>query len=1052
MADNHTQLFKLLSDPPVPYRSAPFWAWNDTLDPEELNRQIQEMAGQGIGGFFIHSREGLETEYLGERWMECVGSAVDEARRQGMEAWIYDEDKWPSGSAGGLVSASDAPAFTAKGLTAQLLEDCSRDSLERVFSESGLLGVYALQFRPGPASSELSGFRRILSPEEFENSEETPPVCLVCRMETSGPSEWYNNLAPTDSLNPEGIRKFLALTHEEYESRFGSDFGKTIRGFFTDEPNFCDFFSHFTPGRPWLPWSAGLAEVFARDRSCDPAEILPLLFFHGPGEEKARYDYWLTLTEQFSAAYMKQISLWCEQRGLELTGHVLYENDLGYSVRVSGAAMPHYRHMHAPGIDLLGDQRQEYLTVKQCTSVANQFDRKMVITETYGCTGWDFSFAGQKRLGDWQFVMGVNRRCQHLALYSFTGCRKRDYPPSFNYHNGWWEYNRGLEEYFARLSVCVTEGQVHRDILVIHPMSSFWMKSGSAMDEDLGRVEMNMGWLDDHILSLNKEGDRYNKLAEMLLRSHFDFDFGDELIMRDEGNCEEGVLSIGSGRYKTVVVPGVDNLMSSTLDLLESFLESGGSLLWVGAPASYVDGSPSKRSDSLSLYPGFRVAGDYRELLSLLESSVNRAVSLYDDPGNELKGFLSMSRSQGKTEILTLVNTEDREQQVVIHFGKRGRLFSYDPLRDIRREEAAVLREGDPGMTLSTVFTAEESRVFFILTDEAPMETRREPFYRHPHRIEKLALSFPLSAEYDLTAENVLTLDTCRFRRDQGPWSDICSVWQGQKALRQDLGMPQVYYNGAPQRYSWLSPEEERTLYPLTLEFEFTVEYIPEGPVYAAIEKSREFRVFCNDLPCELTEETFLDRALNKFSLPRLKKGVNRLTVSLDYCDATELEDIYILGSFGVSPERSITELPGKLRAGDWTFQGLFHYPGNVRYRYTLPALSSSWRGKPLQLKLGAFGGTLAVIRINSGPPLYGLKENSCLEIGDSLFFDRENRVEVEVVGSLRNMMGPFHRSFTSCSRISWEDFRTEGVSFFPEYQVVPMGILGEVALISAVE
>lgn len=121
------------------------------------------------------------------------------------------------------------------------------------------------------------------------------------------------------------------------------------------------------------------------------------------------------------------------KRGLRTTGHILYENDLGYQTRVCGAAMPQLRYLHNPGIDLLGAQTDEYLTVKQCASVAHQYERSMTISEAYGCTGWELDFSTQKWAGDWQFALGITRRCQHLALYSITGCRKRDCPPVFNY-------------------------------------------------------------------------------------------------------------------------------------------------------------------------------------------------------------------------------------------------------------------------------------------------------------------------------------------------------------------------------------------------------------------------------------------------------------------------------------------------------------------------------------------------------------------------------------------------------------------------------------------
>ncbi|MBN2927651.1 MAG: hypothetical protein JTJ12_09555, partial [Eubacterium sp.] len=138
--------------------------------------------------------------------------------------------------------------------------------------------------------------------------------------------------------------------------------------------------------------------------------------------------------------------------------------------------------------------------------VAHQYGKKHTISETYGCTGWDFGFDGQKWLGDWQYVMGIDRRCQHLAQYSISGCRKRDYPPVFSYQTTWWDYNKRMEDYFSRLSICESMGEVVRKILVIHPMSSIWTKSRSSFDEDFNHIEMNMGWMDKHITDLNKWG------------------------------------------------------------------------------------------------------------------------------------------------------------------------------------------------------------------------------------------------------------------------------------------------------------------------------------------------------------------------------------------------------------------------------------------------------------------------------------------------------------------------------------------------------------------
>lgn len=88
---------EILEKPGKEFRSAPFWAWNEKINEKESKFQIQEMCDKGMGGFFIHSREGLETPYLSEEWMAQVGTAVQEAKEKGLEVWIYDEDKWPSG-------------------------------------------------------------------------------------------------------------------------------------------------------------------------------------------------------------------------------------------------------------------------------------------------------------------------------------------------------------------------------------------------------------------------------------------------------------------------------------------------------------------------------------------------------------------------------------------------------------------------------------------------------------------------------------------------------------------------------------------------------------------------------------------------------------------------------------------------------------------------------------------------------------------------------------------------------------------------------------------
>jgi hypothetical protein len=99
-------LYDQFLTPPNEYRGKPFWSWNGELHEEELIRQIHNLKRMGFGGFFMHSRTGLATEYLGGEWFRLTNRCAVESAKLNMEAWLYDEDRWPSGTAGGIVTVN----------------------------------------------------------------------------------------------------------------------------------------------------------------------------------------------------------------------------------------------------------------------------------------------------------------------------------------------------------------------------------------------------------------------------------------------------------------------------------------------------------------------------------------------------------------------------------------------------------------------------------------------------------------------------------------------------------------------------------------------------------------------------------------------------------------------------------------------------------------------------------------------------------------------------------------------------------------------------------
>lgn len=108
--ERSTQPFdpQVWANPPAEYRGAPFWSWNKKLDKTQLLRQLEFMKAQmGMGGAYMHPRTGLDTPYMGDEYLGIMRACIEYCRENDMLACLYDEDRWPSGAAGGQVSKAN---------------------------------------------------------------------------------------------------------------------------------------------------------------------------------------------------------------------------------------------------------------------------------------------------------------------------------------------------------------------------------------------------------------------------------------------------------------------------------------------------------------------------------------------------------------------------------------------------------------------------------------------------------------------------------------------------------------------------------------------------------------------------------------------------------------------------------------------------------------------------------------------------------------------------------------------------------------------------------
>ena len=510
------------------YKSIPFWSWNDRLEPEELRRQIREMKKAGIGGFFMHARGGLSTEYMSDDWFDDVDACVDEARKQGMNAWAYDENGWPSGFAG--MKLLENPENFAHYLTCEA----------RPGFDPEALGCYRV---------EEGRLIRVLE-DEGESC-----VCVYDR----------TNNSVVDILNWRIVRDFIAETHDKYYARFKSSFGKVLLGFFTDEPQ---YFRYETAYSPVL--HKKYRELYGEELT----DELGALFIDCEQSDRFRFRYWKLMNDTYTESFAGQIFRWCEEHGCQMTGHSIDENSLFGQLMCSGGVMPFYQYEHIPGIDWLGRRIGSEIAPKQVASAAQQLGRKHVLTETFACCGWDVTPRELKRIAEWQYVNGVNLMCQHLYPYSIRGQRKRDYPAFYSNHNPWTKDFLAFNEYFTALGYMLAESREVANVLVIHPVHSAYF--------DFKR---------DDPSTLKELNDKFTALVEKLGARGIGHHFADETLMAKYGSVQDSRIVIGKCAYSCVVVPDMKGLDHTTVDMLRQYVSRGGRIWFAGERVPYlVDG------------------------------------------------------------------------------------------------------------------------------------------------------------------------------------------------------------------------------------------------------------------------------------------------------------------------------------------------------------------------------------------------------------------------------------------------------------------------------
>ncbi|MBB6734228.1 glycosyl hydrolase [Cohnella zeiphila] len=573
------------------------WLHGDERETEEAIRaEVAAMDDGGAGGFVIESRP--HNDYLGERWWRDVGFCLDEAAKRGLDVWIFDEEYYPSGIAGGKVLEGH-PESRMKVLIKQSAEwreaeDWAPPAEERPMEK--LLRIVCAT--GGSGENERVVFR---TEEEFgawrEAVRKEGKPGRAWNVHRIGlTSSWSGRMFEkmVDYIDPEVTDRFISITYEETKRRLAPYWGTTIKGFFGDETSFENFASYdmlFGEKTPCFPWTRLLESSFRDAKGYDLLDWADLLWYDVDGKEDrpVRFDYMDRMTKLFSDHFFGRIQSWCHRNGVAFIGHVVEDN---HAHMHHGFGVGHFfrstKRFDMGGYDFVLrqlDSEQKRAPYEECypqfqtyrdepyrnffhftlpklaQSAAHlELGTDLVMCENFGAYGWDLGLREMKWLTDWMTARGTNWYVPHAFSPLFPDS---DCPPHFyaGGRNPQWPFFRQWADY-ANRSCLMLKGADHiASVAVLYPAESHWCG----------------------------DRDRLDDVCRALAEHQYDFDILSCDLLADRERCkiQDGALRIGKETFRAVVLPGLETLPLEAAVRIAEFAETGGHVLEVEETAKF---------------------------------------------------------------------------------------------------------------------------------------------------------------------------------------------------------------------------------------------------------------------------------------------------------------------------------------------------------------------------------------------------------------------------------------------------------------------------------
>jgi hypothetical protein len=542
----------------VPRGFYPFWFWNGKITKQELRWQIREMAEQGVKGFFIHLRQGMDVPYLSEPYFELVRYAIDTAVEFGMHAQLYDEYPYPSGAAGGeavlgrpelyatrlVHQVFDVQGPVRRALAKGMVLACRAHPMvdgkvdwapEKAVDLSGHVGVVIGEYNYWEGGLTSYNRKRFLAndptPTLWADHLQGPHrICASVQVVVEDHKYFTHFIDP---MNPVAVRRFIEVTHERYAKQLGERMGTTARLIFTDET---------APGWSWL-----IPDAFKARYGYDLLGAMSAVADGShPEARRVRGHLRRLQLDMFIEAFDKPVGEWCRAHGL------------AYVAEKTSWRLSQLKHIDVPGCepghtkagrypDVMGSLIRG--NVRATASAAYFYDKQATVCECYHSMGWGATLQDIRLLMDLQVLHGIDWIAPHGFFYTTHALTKHDAPPSFFFQMPYWKQ-------FGKLSARLEK------------LSKFYME-GTAPTARVLLVDPHAGTSDAEELK------DYEKVMHALMAMQVEFLHVDVDIL-EGGVVEGGQVRIKDVACGVVVVPAMQDVEPGLVGWLERFEKGGG--------------------------------------------------------------------------------------------------------------------------------------------------------------------------------------------------------------------------------------------------------------------------------------------------------------------------------------------------------------------------------------------------------------------------------------------------------------------------------------------